>query len=98
MHLGELEWKTNGKKAHKLHGVFPYQPVVQEKKFGHGNAAQTLIVVLMNGHPIKGGFDTINEAKVYAEDWVFSTCKQLAQTLAFRQHERINAEAARVGV
>lgn len=71
MNLGQIEWKKNGKKAHRLHGLFPYNVVVEQVKDGTFNA-------IVNGHTIQARLADLPTAQRFVEDWVRSAITGVA--------------------
>lgn len=73
MNLGQIEWKQNGKKAFRLHGLFPYNVVVQKNQQGTYDA-------IVNGHLIQPGITELDAAQRFIEDWVRSAMITMANS------------------
>lgn len=74
MNLGQIEWKQNGKRAFRLHGLFPYNVVVQKTQQGTYDA-------IVNGHIIQPGITELSAAQRFVEDWIRSALGGVASAL-----------------
>ena len=83
MQLGQIEWKQKGKKAHRLHGIFPYLPELEQNP-RHLIDGKPTYILKINGHVVARGLGTLEIAQKYAEEWLLSAMANLANTMQQR--------------